>query len=229
MNENANPQELSSPEERDEKIRRVDEIRWLSTRYAPRNQRADLIALYALDHELQRALTMSEPMLGRIRVQWWREVFEQIESGGDIRKHDLALDLGALAKRVEGILPRLNAMLDAYDQFIDDGQKSVGPDHPILQAGGRLAECAGLCLGASDKDDLNNLRQCGAAWAAVNEKLEQGAYRLKAASAAFKALPSELTPAVAHICLAPSFVSEKPPGPLGARWKIFRTVMFGRV
>lgn len=58
----------------DAEVRRVDEDRWLASRFAPAPVRAGLIALYAVNHEIARtADVVREPGLGHIRLQWWRD------------------------------------------------------------------------------------------------------------------------------------------------------------
>ena len=61
-------------------MRRVDPDRWLSSRFiADPSARADVIALYAYDHELARAPRVaSNPLLGEIRLTWWREALDEI-------------------------------------------------------------------------------------------------------------------------------------------------------
>lgn len=100
--------------------RRVDPDRWLSSRYvADPERRADLIALYAYDHEITRApRVVSTPLLGEIRLAWWRETLDEIYAGGRVRRHPAA-DALALAVRRRA-LPRefLETPLDArYDDL----------------------------------------------------------------------------------------------------------------
>jgi phytoene synthase len=60
-------------------VREVDKDRFVSTLFAPAEQRRALHALYAFNVELARVRDLArEPMPGEIRLQWWREVL-----GGD--------------------------------------------------------------------------------------------------------------------------------------------------
>ena len=71
---------MSEPDDDlDSLIRRVDPDRWLSSRFvADAAARADVIALYAYDHELARAPRVaSNPLLGEIRLAWWREMLDE--------------------------------------------------------------------------------------------------------------------------------------------------------
>jgi phytoene synthase len=94
----------------DQLVRRVDEDRWLASRFAPKAAQARLAALYALNFEIARASeTVSNPALGDIKLAWWAEAVEEIYSGQAVRKHPA---LQAYAEAVSACtLPR--APLDA--------------------------------------------------------------------------------------------------------------------
>jgi len=62
-----------------DQLRRLDHDRYLSVLLAPAERRAPLAALGALEAELDHIpQTVSEPMLGQIRFQWWRDTLEQM-------------------------------------------------------------------------------------------------------------------------------------------------------
>ena len=70
--------------ERGDTVRRIarsgDPDRSLAALFAPREARADLFALIALNVELARiAEIVTEPGLGIIRLQWWREAIDRAE------------------------------------------------------------------------------------------------------------------------------------------------------
>jgi len=70
----------------DTHIRRVDEDRWLASRFAPAQVRARLVAIYAVNYEIARvAESVREPGLGQIRLAWWREALEEIAQGAPPR------------------------------------------------------------------------------------------------------------------------------------------------
>ena len=95
-------------------IRRVDPDRWLTSRFiADPAARADVIALYAYDHELARARRVgSTALLAEIRLTWWREVLDEIFEARAVRRHPAAEALADVVRR-RG-LPRapLEAMVD---------------------------------------------------------------------------------------------------------------------
>ncbi|HEY9218896.1 MAG TPA: squalene/phytoene synthase family protein, partial [Phenylobacterium sp.] len=85
----------------DSLVQRVDPDRWLSSRFiADPAARADVIAVYAFDHELARAPRVaSEPLLGEIRLTWWSEVLDEIFAGGAVRHHPGAQALANAVRR----------------------------------------------------------------------------------------------------------------------------------
>ena len=70
-------------------IRRYDRDRFLTALFAPPAIRENLFALYAFNHEIAKTReSVSEPMVGRIRLQWWREALDGIEAN-EPRKHEV--------------------------------------------------------------------------------------------------------------------------------------------
>jgi len=82
-------------------VRRHDRDRFLTTLFAPGERRQDLLALYAFNYEVARTREIvTEPMLGRIRLQWWRETLEAIYAGKPPRRHEVAEPLAeAIGRR----------------------------------------------------------------------------------------------------------------------------------
>jgi len=103
-----------------ETVRRLDHDRFLSTLLAPADKRARLVALYAFNAEIARVREMvSEPMLGQIRLQWWRETIESI-ANGEARGHEAAEALLA-AFGPDGIdTAGLISLIDARERDLDD-------------------------------------------------------------------------------------------------------------
>src|SRR6266403_2826460 len=64
-------------------VRRHDRDRFQTVLFAPVARREALFALYAFNYEIARAReTVTQPMLGQIRLQWWREnIFAAFEGG----------------------------------------------------------------------------------------------------------------------------------------------------
>ncbi|MGH6943806.1 MAG: squalene/phytoene synthase family protein, partial [Geminicoccaceae bacterium] len=81
-------------------MRGGDPGRYLATLLAPAEAREALFALYAFDHEIAKVRhTVSEPMAGLIRLQWWRERLQGIADGEAPPAHPVAEGLGRMLAR----------------------------------------------------------------------------------------------------------------------------------
>lgn len=79
-------------------VRRLDRERYLAALFAPGGRRDALFALYAFGLETAKtAEVVSEPLLGEIRLQWWRDAVDGIYDGS-MREHPV---LEALAVAIE--------------------------------------------------------------------------------------------------------------------------------
>ena len=80
-----------------ELVERGDPDRFLATMAAPPALRATLFPLYAFNVEIARAPWVTqEPMIAEMRLQWWRDALEEIETGGAVRRHEVVSPLAEL-------------------------------------------------------------------------------------------------------------------------------------
>jgi 15-cis-phytoene synthase len=141
--------------ERGDTVRRIarsgDPDRALSALFAPRNIRADVLALYAFNVELARiAEQVTEPELGAIRLQWWREALACARSGGSTG-HPVADAMGDLQRRRALAPDRIERLIDARN-FDIAGR--IMPDWNALETylhdtAGALFALAASCAGVS--------------------------------------------------------------------------------
>src|SRR5215510_7826909 len=102
-------------------VRAADPDRYFATLFAPAPTRPLLFALYAFHAEVARvAETVREPMLGAIRLEWWRETCEAAAKGS-ARNHDVARGLAALFAERPVPLADLEALIAAraFDSSAD--------------------------------------------------------------------------------------------------------------
>jgi phytoene synthase len=102
-----------------ELVRKVDFDRFLTALFAPEDLRRDLFALYAFNYEVAKtAETVTQPVMGQIRLQWWREAIDEIYAGKP-RRHEVVLALSAAVKRAD--LPRryFEALIDARENDLE--------------------------------------------------------------------------------------------------------------
>ena len=77
-------------------LRLHDRDRYQSALFAPADRRAALFALYAFNYEVARVReSVREPMLGLVRLQWWRDALNEIFAGAPPRRHEVVEPLAA--------------------------------------------------------------------------------------------------------------------------------------
>jgi len=75
-------------------VRRHDRDRYATALFAPADKRAHLFALYAFNYEVARIReTVREPIMGVIRLQWWRDAIGAAARGGPAPEHEVASPL----------------------------------------------------------------------------------------------------------------------------------------
>jgi phytoene synthase len=141
-------------DERRDAVRRIartsDPDRAIATLFAPADVRADLFALYAFNAELARiADQVSEPELGAIRLQWWRDAIEEA-ARGEFTGHPVADAFGGVMARRSLSKARIAGLIDG--RTFDVGE-TVMPDTRTLNAylfdtTGALFALAGEIVGA---------------------------------------------------------------------------------
>jgi 15-cis-phytoene synthase len=144
-------------------VRKHDPDRYFSALFAPADRRPFLYALYALNHELAHVgESVREPMVGEIRLAWWRETLEGARVGNP-RPHDVARAMAATFAHIDLPAELLDAMIDArsFDlsrvPFADD----VARDAYLDATAGNLMRLAARVLGGT-ADNL--AREAGLAY-----------------------------------------------------------------
>lgn len=219
---------ITSAEGFDERLKRTDEDRWLASRYASGEARARLVAVWMLNQELQRALQAREPMLAKVRIQWWRETLQGVDAG-QVRRHDVALELARTAQDRTDLMLAMLELVDRYDDIADDhlsGGHQATPDHEARHyaAEGQLAKTAGLALRSGlSSAELAAVATVGEAHLARVAGMSDAAARWEAARKVASTIPADAWPAIAHV------VASGKAGPLAKRWALFRAVWTRRL
>jgi phytoene synthase len=139
-------------------VRGVDRDRFLAALFAPEPARRDLLALLAFDHELARTRTVTrEPMLARIRLEWWREAVAEAAGTAKPRAQPIVESLSEMVRRHKLAPARFVALIDAREEEIE------GP-LDVLRAGHALADLQLAVLGIDDGATRQAARAVGAAW-----------------------------------------------------------------
>ena len=146
-------------------IRNADPDRLLLAELAPAEKRPALWALAAFNWEVARIPErVSEPMLGAIRRQWWRDAWQEI-AAGQPRHHPVVEALAEAHAATPFDLALIETLMDAREAEQD------GPpaDLPTLidraqQTGGMLARLEATAIGM---DASAAAERVGTAWALV--------------------------------------------------------------
>jgi phytoene synthase len=149
-------------------VRRHDRSRYQTALFAPAGRREALLALYAFNYEIARVReTVTQPMLGQIRLQWWREVLDAAYAGAPPRNHPVAVALTA-AIREFGLTREL------FDRLVDTRERDLADEPPAsLAALGAYAEGSSAplvqlalqVLGARDPAVEKTAREIGTGYA----------------------------------------------------------------
>jgi phytoene synthase len=146
-----------------EQVHRYDGDRYLTALFARAPARADLMALYAFNLEVAKTREMvREPMMGLMRLQWWRDAVAEIYAGSE-RRHQVVQPLAAAIRR-HGLERGL------FDGVIDARECDMGEtppaDLPALVAyvdatAGGLSVLASQTLGGGSEQAV---RAASIAW-----------------------------------------------------------------
>lgn len=122
--------------------------------------RSRLIALLALDLELARIPhTVSEPLLGQIRLQWWRDAITEARQGRP-PAHPVAQALAETGAAGAFSEDGIEMLIAAYDG-------EAGSADSIEQQGAAHGALALDALGVDDERTRLAARHVGSAWALV--------------------------------------------------------------
>ncbi len=136
----------------------------LSLSYMPGRAREGVRALFALDDALASVLANGrEPLIGRIRLAWWRETLETLDTAPapeepvlqQLARHVLPIVTGAELSHIE----------EGWDVLLSDALLSPDDLRTYAEArGGRLFRYAARLLGGESRA----LEAGGARWALVD-------------------------------------------------------------
>ncbi|GHA82775.1 hypothetical protein GCM10009069_02470 [Algimonas arctica] len=98
----------------------VDPDRMRAARLADPDIRDRLFALYAFHAELAKIPELvSEPMMGQIRYQWWRDCLNEIYGAGPVRTHEVSTPLAAMVSQSGISRFMLDRIIDGRERDLD--------------------------------------------------------------------------------------------------------------
>ncbi|MGH6958934.1 MAG: phytoene/squalene synthase family protein, partial [Dongiaceae bacterium] len=150
-----------------DQVRRFDRDRYLAALFAAPQARADLMALYAFNLEVAKTREMvREPMMGLIRLQWWRDSLAEIYAGIE-RRHQVVQPLAAAIRRHGLDRAPFDRLIEARE---GDMAETPPADLPALvgyvdATAGGLGLLAAQTLGGADERAALAVRAVWIAWA----------------------------------------------------------------
>jgi phytoene/squalene synthetase len=225
-------------------VRQWDRPRYLAMLFAPDAKREALMALHAFNAEVCRIpLLVSEPQVGLIRLQWWRDTLESIGKG-EVQAHPVAI---ALSEAISLHHLPLQPLLDLVDAHEHDLYADPMPD--VLSLEEYLAKTSSLLIQLSamilDPASASNVSEA-AGYAGVAYGLAQivndpkrhanlippgetpkslaDHARKRLSEAAMDQVPRQHLPAFLHISLIELFLANpgKTLSPWRIQWRLWR-------
>lgn len=129
-------------------VQRADPDRFQAVMAAPVAARAVLFPIYAANIEVARAPWVTqEHLIAEMRLQWWKDAFDEIASGGPVRRHEVVTPL---AQVLDADSARL--MIDltearSWDIYRDPFEDQAHFERYIRRTSGNLMLVAARSLG----------------------------------------------------------------------------------
>jgi len=149
--------------------RAADHGRWLCGLFAPETARRDLWTLLAFNAEIARTReVVREPMLGQIRLQWWREAIAEAYDG-QVRAHQVMAPLADAIARHRPPRARFEALLDGRLRDLQDEpfESLAALEAYAATTSGELSLLMLDLLGVDDAAARDAAAAIGTAWALV--------------------------------------------------------------
>ncbi|MBL4602857.1 MAG: squalene/phytoene synthase family protein [Emcibacteraceae bacterium] len=152
-----------------DQVKKYDYNRFLVTLFAPADVREDLFALFSFNHEVAKIReAVSEPMLGEIRLQWWREAIEGIVENKP-RNHEVVLPLGTAFHKHGLKADMFLKVIEARTaDLYDENPKTLADFENYLGAtSGNLTKIAAYICGERDEHVLSLAYDLGLVWGLI--------------------------------------------------------------
>jgi 15-cis-phytoene synthase len=133
-------------------VERGDPLRFRAVMAVPVPARRVLFPLYAFNVEVARAPWVTqEPMIAEMRLQWWRDVCEEIAKGGPVRRHEVATPLAQVITPGDADLLDQLVAARRWDIYKDPFEDAAHFADYLNRTSGHLTWVAARSLGAADE------------------------------------------------------------------------------
>lgn len=156
-------------------VERADPVRFRGAMAAPVAARKLLFPLYAFNVEVARAPWVTkEPMIAEMRLQWWRDVCEEIAEGRAVRRHEVSTPLSGVISRDDAQLLDELVAARRWDIYKDAFEDAGHFERYINQTSGHLTWAAARNLGEADEEVVRGAAFASgvAAWLLAIPELE---------------------------------------------------------
>lgn len=157
-------------------VERGDPLRFRTAMLAPAAQRAALFALYAFNVEVSRAPWVTqEAMIAEMRLQWWRDVLEEIAKGGPVRRHEVATPLARVLSPAQATVLDELVAARRWDIYRDPFGDAADLNRYIDQTSGHLMWVAASLLGQAEEAPVRSAGRAAGlgAWLRAIPALEE--------------------------------------------------------
>ncbi len=242
-----------------EYLEKVDPDRYRAALLAAKADRDALHVFYAFHTELAKVPeVVSEPMIGAIRYQWWRDALEEIYSGKQVRQHDIAKPLAHLIESKSLTRFQLDSLINGRARDLDpepfaDVQSAV--DY-CRETSGRITQIAAAILKTDFAEDA--IIDLGTSWGLTGllrswryyhtgmlskidfHDLHQAAETLYLKSGSTK-IDAAIMPALAYVSLVPGFLNSMTKSgydpnamvpeyrPFSKKWRLMKAALTGKI
>src|SRR5208283_2875967 len=186
-------------------LRRDDRDRWLASLFVPQALRPHIHALYAFSLEIARVrVIVSEPLLGEIRFQWWRDALDGTGEAGAKANPVAAALLDTIARFSLPKAPLLELIDARLRDLYDDPVESLAALESYTEA-----TCANLFRLATQ---ILDGEEVAAVLAALADLRATARAHLDTFDARLHSLPEKSRSAFLAVCLCEPYLRlmEKP-------------------
>ena len=152
-----------------ELVNKDDHDRFLTALLAPPALRDGVLALYAFNAEVAKVReSVSENLIGRMKLQWWRDVITAVYDGGVVPQGNPVVECLAATIRAYGLSRALfETLLEARDRDMsDESPEDVAALEQYAEGtSASLTQLVLEVLGARDDASMAAGRHVGIAWA----------------------------------------------------------------
>lgn len=139
-------------------VERADPDRFLATMAAPPAARDVLFPLFAANVEIARAPWVTkEEMIAEMRLQWWRDAFEEIGKKGVVRRHEVVTSLALVIAPEDAKLLDQICVARRWDIYKDAFEDAAHLEEYLTWTSANLLQVAVNALGGGAADVVADL------------------------------------------------------------------------